>query len=134
MKNGMVVTEKRVKAIGILKKEEMELPRFTKLMWGHEMAPKFARHFLTGLVKLGYVERKKVGEAEVYKSTGEGESVLASSQCGYCESKRMKVKLSLIGCRECGRDHWSCQKCSIRKVVVVGDFPKYRPALRECPR
>lgn len=131
--NSGIVSNKRMKALGLLK-EELAIDQFAKLMWGREVAVKFAHHFLDGLVKLGFVEKKEARNTEFYRVTGEGTEALVRAKCGYCEAKRGKYKLASVACRVCDKEHWTCQKCSQRMIIVVGDFPRYRPALKECPK
>lgn len=128
-----LISGKRVKALGILR-EELAIEDFVSKMWGASVALKFAKHFLGGLLKLGYVEKKDWKGTEFYKVTESGIGEFQKTRCGYCGVSRWKVKVSPVGCRICGKDHWTCAKCSRENVVVVGEFPKYRPALRACPK
>lgn len=128
-----LVSEKRMKAL-LLLKEEMGVEQFAKRMWDHAVAIKFAHHFLAGLVKLGYVERKEEKDTEIYRVTGEGTEAVVRAMCAYCGARHWKQKLMSIACRTCENEHWACQRCSAEKVVVIGEFPRYRPALKGCPK
>jgi|SRR5579871_626293 len=128
-----LISAKRVKALGLLR-EELAIEDFVSKMWGAAVALKFAKHFLGGLLKLGYVEKKDGKGTEFYKVTEAGIGEFEKTRCGYCGVSRWKLKVAPVDCRICGKDHWTCQKCSKANVVVVGEFPKYRPALRACPK
>jgi predicted transcriptional regulator len=128
------ISGKRADALFILKDGEMELGQFATRMWKHAVTLGFARKFLGGMVKLGYLERKENGKAEVYKVTGEGEGVAIQTRCGYCKISREKTKLVENMCGTCGSFHWACTKCLRKEIKVVGEFPRYRPALKECPK
>ena len=87
-----------------------------------------------GESKLGYIEKKEERGTEFYKVTESGIGEFQRTRCGYCGVSRWKLKVSSVDCRICGKDHWICQRCSRENVIVVGEFPKYRPALRGCPK
>lgn len=130
------VTEKRASALNILREGEMAVENFAKRMWRNPVAPKFARHFLDGLVKLGYVALREEGKEAHFKVTDEGQEILTVWQCNYCGAAKWKrkVKLLWMPCRKCGKDHRACPKCTKQALVVDGEFPKYKPVLRECPK
>lgn len=127
------MSAKRVKALGLLR-QELAIEDFVSKMWGAAVAIKFAKHFLGGLLRLGYIEKKEERGTEFYKVTESGIGEFEKTRCGYCGVSRWKLKVSPVDCRICGKDHWTCQRCSKAHVVVVGEFPKYRPALRGCPK
>lgn len=128
------ISWKRADALVILKDGEMELGQFATRMWKHAVTLGFARKFLVGMVKLGYLERKESGKAELYKVTGEGQGIANQVRCGYCLISRKKTKLVENTCGTCGGIHWACTKCVRKEIKVVGEFPRYRPALRGCPK
>lgn len=135
-----VATKTQVKALEILSRmnEEVALKVFIKKMWPSAIADNFARHFLSGLVTSNYVKKGEKKGVETYSITPEGQNVLARPEwcCAYCKTEffEMPHRPNPKPCRRCGGEHPVCKECLKVQVVIGGEWPAWKPSLRNCPR
>lgn len=132
------LTKPRVAALEILGRGALEPTQFVVTMWGAAVPIQFGTYFLSGLMSLGLVERRKADADDVYALTESGKGLLATLpwKCGYCGKERWKsrgVSIFHTGCRQCKGDHWACRACSRKLAVADGEFPHFRSAVRQCP-
>lgn len=133
------MTERRAAALEILGASDGLSPEiFARKMWAGMVPPNFGAYFLSGMITLGLVEKRGRAGAEVYGVTHEGKDLLTSApwRCGYCGASKWKMGVSLMtsACSVCGSEHLVCTNCTKTLVVAAGEFPRYRAALKECPR
>lgn len=137
------LTERRAAALEIIYAEGPMTPtNFAKLMWNGKVdAKRFARYFLSSLVKVGLLEHICAGkEGECYRLTGEGIRLVQAPpwECAYCGDsifpKREGTTLVKTPCGMCQSEHDPCFRCVKKYTVAVGEFPHYRMALNRCPK
>lgn len=137
------LTERRAMALELIHAEGPMTPsNFAKLMWNGKVdAKRFARYFLSFLVKAGLLEHVAEGkEGECYRLTGEGVRLVLAPpwECAYCGDSifrnREGTTLVKTPCEMCQGEHEPCYLCVKKFTVAAGEFPHYRMALRRCPK